>query len=192
MDIKILKRYTVQIPKYVSVLYCEKKRLVTFTGPLRRSSFKLKVKLFINSNSDRIKVSTLPFSGISNITLKKIKAIQGTTVAKIKQLILKTTGKFYQNLIFVGVGYRAFSVDNFSNKVFMLKLGLSHLLYLKVPEDSKIECQKFTNLFISGDSYQKTTQLTAIIRELKKPEPYKGKGILYKDEKIKLKEGKKV
>jgi large subunit ribosomal protein L6 len=153
---------------------------------------KLEVQLFLNHNLNKIKVSSLPFSGISNVKRKTIKATQGTTVATIKQLILETTGKFYKNLQFIGVGYRAFSVNNFNNTLFMLKLGFSHLIYFKVPKNSKVECQKFTRLFISGLTQQNTSLLTSTIRDCKKPEPYKGKGILYKDEKIILKKGKKV
>ena len=105
---------------------------------------------------------------------------------------METTGSFYYNLVFVGVGYRAFPMDNYEGSVFMLKLGLSHFIYFRVPEASKIECQKFTRLFISGQSLEHTTQLVATIRGFKRPEPYKGKGILFKGEKIKLKEGKRV
>jgi large subunit ribosomal protein L6 len=74
----------------------------------------------------------------------------------------------------------------------MFKLGYSHSLYFKIPEQLIIFCLKFTKLFIYGNSYQNVTQIASLIRSYKKPEPYKGKGILYETEKILLKEGKKI
>jgi large subunit ribosomal protein L6 len=90
------------------------------------------------------------------------------------------------------VGYRAFDVDNFENKLLLFKLGYSHSIYFKIPIESQIFCLKRTKLFIHGNSYQDITKIAAFIRSYKKPEPYKGKGILYETEKIILKEGKKV
>jgi large subunit ribosomal protein L6 len=96
-------------------------------------------------------------------------------------------------LKFVGVGYRAIPVDGFRNKLFMLKLGYSHLIYFKVPDNFEIACfKKFTNLFIAGDFYQPVSQIASLIRVCKPPEPYKGKGILYVNEHIKLKQGKRI
>jgi large subunit ribosomal protein L6 len=123
---------------------------------------------------------------------KKIKALQGTTVALIKQLIVETSAVLYQKLKLVGVGYRAFDVDTLKNKLLLFKLGYSHFLYFKISNEIEIFCLKMTKLFIYGNSYRNVTQTAALIRSYKKPEPYKGKGILYETEKIVLKEGKKV
>ena len=62
----------------------------------------------------------------------------------------------------------------------------------KTSKKIKIFCLKTTELFIYGNSYQNVTQTASLIRSYKKPEPYKGKGILYDTEKITLKEGKKI
>jgi len=139
-----------------------------------------------------IKVSPTAFTKISNNQKKKIKTLQGTTVALIKQLIVETSSVLYQRIKFVGVGYRAFDVDNYKNKLLLFKLGFSHPIYFKIPDKLKIFCLKFTKLFIYGSSYQNITQTTALIRSNKFPEPYKEKGILYENEKIILKEGKKI
>ena len=74
----------------------------------------------------------------------------------------------------------------------LLKLGYSHDIYLKIPRNLEISSLKFTKLFISGFSYGKITQTAALIQSYKYPEPYKGKGILYENQKIQLKEGKKI
>ena len=67
--------------------------------------------------------------------IKNIKSIKGTTVALVKQLLIETSSIFYQKLKFVGVGYRGFEVYNFKNKLLMFKLGYSHSIYFKIPEN---------------------------------------------------------
>ena len=84
------------------------------------------------------------------------------------------------------------TIEHLKNQ-FYFKLGYSHLIYFKIPEDINTFCVKFTKLFIFGNvPYQKLTQVTSQLRDCKKPEPYKGKGILYYGETIKLKKGKKI
>ena len=92
----------------------------------------------------------------------------------------------------MGVGYRAFDVENFENKLLFFKLGYSHPIFFKITNNLRIVSLKFTKLFICGNSYQSIAQTASLIRSYKKPEPYKGKGILYDNEKITIKEGKKV
>lgn len=73
----------------------------------------------------------------------------------------------------------------------MFKLGFAHSLYFKTSVESQIFSFKATELFICSNSYLTVSGIAARIRSFKKPEPYKGKGILYNTEKILLKEGKK-
>jgi large subunit ribosomal protein L6 len=188
----IAKKYCIKIPSSTTIIYCEKKKIITIIGPLKQKSMKLKVKILVKKTERVLKVSSVPFSEISNNERKKIKAVQGTTLALIKQLLVETSAIIYQKLQFVGVGYRAFQVDNFENKLLLFKLGYSHPLYFKISKELRIFCLKLTKLFIFGNSYQSVNQTSSLIRSYKKPEPYKGKGILYVNEKIKLKEGKKV
>jgi large subunit ribosomal protein L6 len=188
----IAKKYCIKIPSSTTVIYCEEKKIITLIGPLKQKSMKLKVKILVMKTERILKVSSVPFSEISNNERKKIKAVQGTTLALIKQLLIETSAVLYQKLQFVGVGYRAFQVDDFENKLLLFKLGYSHPLYFKISKELRIFCLKLTKLFIFGNSYQTVNQTSALIRSYKRPEPYKGKGILYVNEKIKLKEGKKV
>jgi large subunit ribosomal protein L6 len=188
----ISEKYTIKIPNDITVIYSSKKKILILEGVLSRKALKLDVQLFIIKSKNILKVSQLPFFKISNNERKKLKAFQGTTVALIKQLIVETSTVLYQKLKFVGVGYRAFDVDNFKNKLLLFKLGYSHFLYFKISTKVKIFCLKMTKLFIYGNSYKNVTKIASLIRSYKKPEPYKGKGILYETEKIVLKEGKKV
>ena len=188
----ISEKYTIKIPNDITIIYSNKKKIIILKGGLFKKALKLDVQLFIIKSKNVIKVSPLPFFKISNNEKKKIKALQGTTVAFIKQLIVETSTVLYQKLKLVGVGYRAFNVDHFKNKLLLFKLGFSHFMYFKISNEVKVFCLKMTKLFIYGNSYKNVTQIASLIRSYKKPEPYKGKGILYETEKIVLKEGKKV
>ena len=187
-----LLRNIIKIPNDISIIYSKKNRQLTIIGPLTKKSLNLAVKIFLLIPQNTIKVSKIPQFQISNNKKKKLKSIQKTTISLIKQYIIETSTIFYKKLKIVGVGYRVFNVENYDNKLLLLKLGYSHFLYLKIPDKLKIFCLKMTKLFIYGSSYQSLTQTISWIRSYKKPEPYKGKGILYANEKIILKEGKKI
>ena len=106
--------------------------------------------------------------------------------------MIEVTYTLYQKLNLVGVGYRVFAHEKITNQIY-LKLGYSHLIYHRIPDEISSYCQKFTKLFIFGNSsINLLTQTAAQIRHCKLPEPYKGKGILYDQEKIILKKGKKI
>jgi large subunit ribosomal protein L6 len=182
----------IKIPKNTKVLYDNKKNIIVLIGPLKKRALKVNLKINIINNLNLIEVTNSPIVQASTNQQKKLKSLKGTTIALIKQLLIETSSTVYKKLKFVGVGYRAFGVETFENKLLMFKLGYSHHLYFRVPEKIKFFCLKFTKLFIYGNSYQNVTQTAALIRSYKKPEPYKGKGILYESEKIILKEGKKV
>lgn len=186
------KKYSIKIPKNIQIIYCDKKNIVTFTGPFSTKSLKLKIKIFLIPSSNLIVVSQTPIEGKSVMRVKNIKKIQGTTIAKIKQVLTEITYTLHCKLSLVGVGYRVFSHETLANQIY-LKLGYSHLIYFRIPSEIKTYCQKFTKLFLFGNnSYDLLTQTAAQIRNCKLPEPYKGKGILYDQEKIFLKKGKKI
>ena len=186
------KRYTVKVPKDIGIVYCDKKNMIMFIGPLQTKSIKLNVKIFLIPKSQLIIVTQIPLSNTSPINLKSSKKLQGTTVSKIKQAVIEVTYILYNKLNLVGVGYRVFAHEKLSNQIY-LKLGYSHLVYFKIPKDLNSFCQKFTKLFLFGNcSFDSLTHTAAQIRNCKLPEPYKGKGILYNQEKIVLKKVKKI
>lgn len=188
------KKYLIKIPKNILVIYNSKKNIITFIGgstPTQIKSLKLHLNILIKNNLNVIEITNKPFKK-SQINKTQIKAYQGTTTALIKQVLLETSSVIFNKLKVVGVGYRFLTVDGFDNKLFMFKLGYSHPLYYKITDELKIFNLKSTKLFIYGNSYQNVSQAASLIRSYKKPEPYKGKGILFNSEKIILKEGKKV
>lgn len=189
---KFKKKYTVKIPKNISVIHCDKKNILIFVGPLQKKSLKLKVKVFLVPKLNLITVTDIPAFGTSVVDFKNAKKIQGTTVAKIKQIFIESTYTLYQKLNLVGVGYRVFAHEHLQNQIY-LKLGYSHLIYFKIPAELNTHCQKFTKLFLFGNcSFDLLTQTASQIRVCKLPEPYKGKGILYDQEEVILKKGKKI
>lgn len=182
----------VRVPTSVIAIYSNEKNIITFLGPAGCRSLKLILKVKLMPECGAIEV-TSQFSSYAEYKQKKhCKAIKNTLVALLKQLSLESLSTVYRKLKFVGMGYRSLDIENLKNKLFLFKLGLSHPLYCRAPFQIKMACLKFTKLFIHGDCYQHVAQISSNIRECKIPEPYKGKGILYIDEKIILKVGKKV
>ena len=102
-------------------------------------------------------------------------------------MVLGVSEGYNKNLEINGVGYRA-AIDG---NILTLQLGYSHDIKLAIPDDLDVKCVKPTEITINGISKQKVGQFASEIRRLRKPEPYKGKGIKYKDEVVRRKEGKK-
>ena len=111
----------------------------------------------------------------------------GTVRSRIRNIVEGVSIGFVKELELNGVGYKATQ----KGKILELLLGYSHPINFDVPDDLKIEVPKPTQIKISGIDKQKVGQIAANIRSFRKPEPYKGKGVKYKDEIIKRKEGKK-
>ena len=118
---------------------------------------------------------------------KNAKAAWGMTRTIINNMVLGVSIGFNRNLEINGVGYRASIEAN----ILTLQLGFSHDIKLAIPEDLEVKCVKPTEISISGINKQRVGQFASEIRRLRKPEPYKGKGIKYQEEVIRRKEGKK-
>jgi len=118
--------------------------------------------------------------------LKTSKQIHGTFNALILNMIVGLKKGYKQKLKIVGVGYKA----ELKKDILVLYLGFSHLINYKIPSNVIVKVLKPTILEVSGIDKQKVFQVAAQIRNFKKPEPYKGKGIMYENEQIIRKEGK--
>ena len=111
----------------------------------------------------------------------------GATRAHLANMVHGVTKGYERKLELVGVGYRA----QVQGKTLNLTLGFSHPVNYAVPEGISIETPSQTEIIIKGTDRQRVGQTAAEIRDIRPPEPYKGKGVRYSDEKISLKEGKK-
>jgi large subunit ribosomal protein L6 len=118
---------------------------------------------------------------------KRARSMWGTSRTLIANLVTGVTKGFERKLEITGVGYRA----SVQGKNLQLALGYSHDVAFPIPEGIVIATPKPTEILISGIDRQKVGQVAAEIREFRKPEPYKGKGVKYSDEYIFRKEGKK-
>jgi large subunit ribosomal protein L6 len=118
---------------------------------------------------------------------QKARAFWGMQRTLVQQLVTGVTEGFTKTLEITGVGYRA----AMQGKNLRLQLGYSHDVNVTVPEDLTVATPDNTTVVISGNDPQRVGQLAAEIRQWRKPEPYKGKGIKYRGEFIFRKEGKK-
>jgi large subunit ribosomal protein L6 len=143
---------------------------------------------------------TLPLTGLVNVlndngTLKfeaandsrEANAMSGTVRALVNNMVNGVTKGFEKKLSLVGVGYRAQAQGDKLN----LTLGFSHPVVHQMPQGIKCETPSQTEIVIKGIDRQKVGQTAAEVRAYRSPEPYKGKGVRYVDEVVKLKETKK-
>ncbi len=169
----------IDIPKGVEVKVGEG-NFVTVKGPKGELSYKFNPDLKIDLEENQIKIERPNDSSF-------MRAIHGTTRALLANMVKGVTEGFTVELEIVGIGYRA----NMKGKAIELQLGYSHPIYFEPPEGVQISVEG-NIIKVSGIDKQKVGQVAAKIREFRKPDPYKGKGIRYKGEIVKLKAGKSV
>jgi len=179
-----LAKHVIKIP--FNVFTKIEKNSIFIKGPLGKQTLNLLLKIFLNENKEIVVTDEILQIFINDKTLTS-RVVQGSTYALIKQIFLGITVGFRKQLTIVGVGYRA----SINNKILLLKLGYSHPVFIKIPPHLTVKCVKPTVISIFGNNKQEVNQMAALIKSYKMPEPYKGKGILYQDEKILRKEGKR-
>lgn len=118
--------------------------------------------------------------------LKESRALHGLTRALIQNMVIGVTESYKKTLEIVGVGYKA----ELKGKNLLLNIGYSHPIYFVPPDVVKLEVPAPTQIIISGNDKELVGLVAAKIRSFRKPEPYKGKGIKYSDERIIRKAGK--
>ena len=117
---------------------------------------------------------------------KENKALHGLTRALIQNMIIGVTQQYKKTLDIVGVGYRA----ELKGKNLLFNIGYSHPIYFMPPDGISLETPTPTQIIITGIDKQLVGLVASKIRSIRKPEPYKGKGIKYSDEQIQRKAGK--
>jgi large subunit ribosomal protein L6 len=115
------------------------------------------------------------------------RAMQGTLRALVANMVKGVTQGFEKKLTLVGVGYRAQAAGDKVN----LSLGFSHPVVHAMPKGVKVETPQQTEILVKGIDKQQVGQVAAEIRAYRPPEPYKGKGVRYADERVVIKETKK-
>lgn len=178
----------IKLPKEVSIEV--QLPIVSVQGPLGKSSITLPTGIsciIVDQPVEQLIVSTLTSDNLKSRELKKRYALWGTYRTLINNMVIGVSQGFSIKLELVGVGYRAQVVQD----KLRLKLGYSHMIDYPIPADVTIECVRPNLVLLKGIDRQRVHQTAAEIRRYRKPEPYKGKGIRYEGEVIRLKEGKK-
>lgn len=188
----MLKNYIIKLPIEIKIIYNNFDNFIILLGPNGIiKTIRLKLKLFTVNNLKKrnfLFVTKIPISGESIKNSKEIKICRGNETSLIKKYIYELMYFNPLKLNISGIGYRfALSKSN-KKKILELKLGYSHNILINIPHSLKIHCPKPNTLFLIGNE---SAKISNEIRNLRFPEPYKGKGILFEYEKIKIKEGKK-
>ena len=164
-----------------SVTVTNENNVVTVKGPKGELTLELKNDISVEINETEITVSRAN-------ELKTTKAMHGTTNANITNMIKGVTDGFSKGLEIIGVGYRF----NAKGQTLVINAGYSHPVELAVPTGLTIEQVSNTEINVKGIDKALVGKFAAEIRDVRSPEPYKGKGIRYKDEYVRRKEGKKA
>lgn len=171
-------RMPIAIPAGVTVTIAEN-NLVTVKGPKGTLERELPVEMSIKEEDGQIIVSRPS-------DLKKMKSLHGLTRTLISNMIHGVTEGYEKVLEVNGVGYRAAK----QGKKLVLNLGYSHPVEMEDPDGIETILEGQNKITVKGISKEKVGQYAAEIRDKRRPEPYKGKGIKYADEVIRRKVGK--
>ena len=156
-------------------------RVVTVKGPKGQLTFPISENIDVKVEENKVTVAR------SN-EQKQTKAMHGTTNAYIANMIKGVSEGYEKGLEIIGVGYRF----NLKGNVLVVNAGYSHPVEVKIPEGLTVEAVSNNEITVKGINKELVGEFAANVRKIRKPEPYKGKGIRYKDEHIRRKEGKKA
>ena len=168
-----------EIPTGVTVTVNE--NVVTVKGAKGELSLTLKEGINVKVEDTKLTVECTGKGKFDN-------AMHGTTNSLIKNMITGVSKGYSKGLEIIGVGYR-FQVRGTE---LVVNAGYSHPVTVKIPQGLTIETVSNTEITVNGIDKELVGEFAAKVRKLRKPEPYKGKGIRYKDEFIRRKEGKKA
>ena len=174
-------KQAIEVPKGVEVKINED-NLVVVKGPNGELSFRFHENMEIKLENQEISV-TRPNDSLRN------RSLHGTTRALLNNMVIGVTKGYTKILDIKGVGYRAQLKDP---KTLVLNVGYSNPVEMAIPEGITIEIpkNKNTEIQIKGANKQVVGEFAANVRKVRPPEPYLGKGIRYRDEHVRRKEGK--
>ena len=153
--------------------------VVRVTGPKGSLSTEVNRNITVKVDGDKLSVERKN---------DNFKSFHGTANANITNLITGVTKGFEKKLEAVGVGYRF----QLKGNTLVVSAGYSHPVEMEIPAGIQLESPSNTELFVRGIDKQLVGNFAANVRDIRRPEPYKGKGLRYADEHVRRKEGKKA
>ncbi len=169
---------TIEVPKGVTVTLDG--QTVSVKGPKGERSWTVADEIEVTQGDDGLHMAIREDN-------QRSRAMWGLSRTLVDNMVVGVTTGFEKSLDLVGVGYRAAMKGN----ALSLQLGFSHEVDIQPPAGVTFAVPKQTEIKISGADKQAVGQIAAVIRKLRPPEPYKGKGVRYTGEKVRRKEGKK-
>ena len=154
---------------------------VSVEGPEGKLSFEHRPEVTVEVNSDD---NTVVVGRVND--QRESRAFHGLTRALINNMIIGVKEGYEKRLEIVGVGYNG----QIQGDTLKLRVGFANELQKKIPMGLDVSCPDNTHIVVKGPDKQKVGQFAAEVRALRKPEPYKGKGIRYEGEYVKIKPGK--
>ena len=173
-------KINISIPEKVKVVL--NGNVLNIEGPMGKKSINMDLDMFDLNVNEGKEVSIKPKKIDENV-----KRLWGMNRSLLNNAIIGISTGYKKTLELVGVGYRA----SLKGQQLNLQLGFSHDINFSVPQGIKVEVEKQTIIKISGSDKQQVGMITAKIKSIRPPEPYKGKGIKEKGQYILRKEGKK-
>ncbi|MGL4373415.1 MAG: 50S ribosomal protein L6 [Turicibacter sp.] len=170
----------VALPSGVEVIVAEN-NLVTVKGPKGELSRSFSPNMTFSIEGNVVTI-------VRPNDNKENKMLHGTTRALLNNMVVGVSEGFKRELEILGVGYRAQK----QGEKLVLAVGYSHPVEMEAPAGVTVEVPNNTNIVLSGIDKQVVGEFAANIRSVRAPEPYKGKGIRYKGEQVRRKEGKKA
>ena len=156
-------------------------RTISVEGPKGKLEYVHRPEVSVSVDSDANQVTVARES-----EAREAGAFHGLTRALIQNMVVGVTEGYEKRLEVVGVGYLA----AISGDTLQLRVGYANELHKKIPAELDVSCPDQTHVVVKGCDKQKVSQFAAEVRSLRKPEPYKGKGVRYQGEQVKLKPGK--
>ena len=173
-----IAKYPIELPKGVEINIQPEQ--ISVKGPLGTLNQALTGHVVIAQEDGKLTFAPADDSRHAN-------AMSGTVRALVNNMVTGVSKGFERKLSLVGVGFRA----QVQGSALKLQLGFSHDIVHDMPAGIKVECPTPTEIVIKGSDKQVVGQVAAEIRAYREPEPYKGKGVRYADERVVIKETKK-
>ena len=179
------KNFEFKLSKNLTIIYGFGLNVLTIINSSKeKKSFNPKGIFILNKNNNYIKF---------NLLLEKINSKLHFTRSTLKTHLLAFSNTFIiKKLKLVGIGYRVVKKYRDNTNFLYFRLGYSHDVMVKIPDDVVVHSPKFTTIILMSKTLKSIKKLTYIIKSLRKPDSYKGKGVLEFNEKPLLKKGKKI